>query len=100
MDEKNSDACNIAASSLGEAVEGCVDARPEVEGERESRLAFTPDAIELIERRDRTRTGKSYRRFRDLILALGEVVIQRALRRTAFRDDLVDAGRSETVATK
>lgn len=49
MDEKNSDTCDIAASSLGEAIEGCVDARPEVEGERESRLAFTPAAIELIE---------------------------------------------------
>ncbi|WP_439649255.1 DUF779 domain-containing protein [Leucobacter edaphi] len=29
---------------------GCVDARPEVPGETESRLAFTPAALELIER--------------------------------------------------
>lgn len=30
-------------------IPGCIDARPEVEGETESRLAFTPAAISLIE---------------------------------------------------
>ena len=37
------------AAADGESIAGCVDARPEVEGETESRLAFTPAAIELID---------------------------------------------------
>ncbi|MFV0432493.1 MAG: DUF779 domain-containing protein [Leucobacter sp.] len=39
----------MTASSVAEAIPGCVDARPEVEGETVSRLAFTPTAIELID---------------------------------------------------
>lgn len=43
------DACDITASTVSEAIPGTIDARPEVEGETESRLAFTPVAIELID---------------------------------------------------
>ncbi|GAB2554670.1 DUF779 domain-containing protein [Leucobacter ruminantium] len=49
MDEKTSDACDIAQSPPTEPIPGVVDARPEVEGETESRLAFTPAALELID---------------------------------------------------
>ena len=38
------------ADAAAEGIPGVVDARPEVEGEAESRLAFTPAAIELIDR--------------------------------------------------
>lgn len=49
------DACDLGdaaalASEDTAAIPGVVDARPEVAGERASRLAFTPAAIELIER--------------------------------------------------
>lgn len=49
MDEKTSDVCAIAQSPLTGPIEGCVDARPEVEGETASRLAFAPAALELID---------------------------------------------------
>ena len=38
-----------APASPSSEIPGCVDARPEVEGETASRLAFTPKAIELID---------------------------------------------------
>ncbi|MGK0715235.1 DUF779 domain-containing protein [Leucobacter sp. W1153] len=44
------DACDLPAGASAEPIAGCVDARPEVTGETESRLAFTPAALELIER--------------------------------------------------
>ena len=43
------EACEIVASPAGEPIPGAVDARPEVEGETVSRLAFTPGAVELID---------------------------------------------------
>lgn len=49
MNDTAAAACDITASGLNAPVPGSVDARPEVEGETESRLAFTPAAIELIE---------------------------------------------------
>jgi uncharacterized protein (DUF779 family) len=48
-DQVTGDACDITASAVSEPIPGTIDARPEVEGETESRLAFTPAAIELIE---------------------------------------------------
>lgn len=45
----SADVCDITASPTSAPIPGCVDARPEVEGETESRLAFTPDAIALID---------------------------------------------------
>ena len=54
MNEKTVDACDLTAAppapSGSEAIPGSVDARPEVAGGTESRLAFTPAALELIER--------------------------------------------------
>lgn len=48
------DACDLPAAASAAAgsdpIPGCVDARPEVDGETESRLAFTPAALELIEK--------------------------------------------------
>ena len=44
------DNCEIVPNKpLTEGIAGSVEARPEVEGEADSRLAFTPAAIELIE---------------------------------------------------
>ena len=48
MNDTAAAACDITASGLNAPVPGSVDARPEVEGETESRLAFTPAAIELM----------------------------------------------------
>ncbi|WP_449278543.1 DUF779 domain-containing protein [Leucobacter sp. GX24907] len=39
----------VATAAGNEPIPGQVDARPEVEGETDSRLAFTPRAIELID---------------------------------------------------
>lgn len=54
MNEKTADACDLTAAPPAPAgtapIPGSVDARPEVAGETESRLAFTPAALELIER--------------------------------------------------
>ncbi|WP_449282933.1 DUF779 domain-containing protein [Leucobacter sp.] len=54
MNEKTADACDLTAApptpSGSEPIPGSVDARPEVEGETESRLAFSPAALELIDR--------------------------------------------------
>lgn len=54
MNEKTVDACDLTtvppAPAGSEAIPGSVDARPEVAGETASRLAFTPAALELIER--------------------------------------------------
>lgn len=41
--------CEIVAGEMAEVVPGTVEARPEIAGERQSRLSFTPAAIELIE---------------------------------------------------
>ncbi len=49
MQEIKPEACDITASSVTEVFAGAVAARAEVDGETESRLAFTPAAIELIE---------------------------------------------------
>lgn len=51
MNETTDTSCDLPAPETGwEAPPGCVDARPEVEGESESRLSFTPTALELIEK--------------------------------------------------
>lgn len=54
MNEKTADACDLPAAppapAGSAAIPGCVDARPEVAGETASRLAFTPAALELIDR--------------------------------------------------
>jgi uncharacterized protein (DUF779 family) len=51
MNETIDASCDLPAfEAEWKAPPGCVDARPEVEGESESRLAFTPAAIELIEK--------------------------------------------------
>lgn len=44
--------CELPATELINSADipGCVDARPEVEGETASRLAFTPAAIALIDK--------------------------------------------------
>ena len=44
--------CDLPAAELVNSADipGCVDARPEVEGETTSRLAFTPAAIALIDK--------------------------------------------------
>ena len=49
MNDITADACDITASSVTAPTPGSVDARPELEGETESRLAFTPTAIALID---------------------------------------------------
>ncbi len=49
MAEQTAEACEIVASPIVESIPGSVAARAEVEGEAESRLAFTPEAIELID---------------------------------------------------
>lgn len=41
--------CDLTAAPLAQAIEGSVEARPEVQGETQSRLAFTPEALELID---------------------------------------------------
>lgn len=43
------EACSVTASTVAEAGRGAIEARPEVEGEAQSRLAFTPAAISMIE---------------------------------------------------
>ena len=43
------EACDLIASVSEAPIDGAVHARPEVDGETESRLAFTPHAIALIE---------------------------------------------------
>lgn len=57
QDQASGEVCDVSGGApaapgpVGSAaIPGCVDARPEVEGESRSRLAFTPAAIELIER--------------------------------------------------
>ncbi|QBE49884.1 DUF779 domain-containing protein [Leucobacter triazinivorans] len=54
MNEKTADACDLPAAppapAGSAAIPGCVDARPDVAGETASRLAFTPAALELIDR--------------------------------------------------
>lgn len=42
-------ACDITASGVSVPIAGSVDARPEVAGETESRLAFAPAALALID---------------------------------------------------
>lgn len=50
MNEVAAETCDITTPPpVSEPIPGCIDARAEVEGEQESRLAFTPAAIELIE---------------------------------------------------
>lgn len=49
MNERIDAACDVTTSGLQEPIAGAVDARPEVDGETVSRLAFTPAAIELID---------------------------------------------------
>lgn len=44
------ESCDRVARPTTGTIEGCIDARPEVDGESKSRLAFTPVAIELIDR--------------------------------------------------
>lgn len=48
----NAQACDLPTAELVNSADipGCVDARPEVEGEVASRLAFTPAAIALIDK--------------------------------------------------
>lgn len=43
------ESCDLPEGSISERIPGAIDARPEVAGETESRLAFTPAALELIE---------------------------------------------------
>ncbi|MFA5607367.1 MAG: DUF779 domain-containing protein [Leucobacter sp.] len=53
MNDSLTEACDLTADAPATAgtapIPGTIEARPEVEGETESRLAFTPAAIELIE---------------------------------------------------
>ncbi len=47
---REAEQCEVVPNEpLTQGIPGAVTARPEVEGETESRLAFTPEAIELIE---------------------------------------------------
>lgn len=50
MNEVIDETCDITAGGISGPIPGSVDARPEVAGETASRLAFTPAAIELIDR--------------------------------------------------
>lgn len=49
MDTATPKSCDLPAGELDEPITGAVNARPEVDGESESRLAFTPAAIEMID---------------------------------------------------